>query len=141
MRNYQIYLAGGMKNVNFEVSNAWRKKIIEHFQSDYRLRYTVSFINPNNYFNFLQKSHKTEREIREFDLLKVRESELIIVNFNDPNSIGTAQELAVAYEYRIPVIGLNVENEELHPWLIECCNRIFTNFDEMLQYVKDFYLT
>ncbi len=77
----------------------------------------------------------------EFDLNKVRHSDLIICNFNDIYSLGTMAELAIAYERRIPVIGLNVDEQTLHPWQIEFCTRIFNDMDEMLDYVKDFYLT
>ena len=37
--------------------------------------------------------------------------------------------------------SLNENNEELHPWQIEFCTRIFNNIDELLDYVEDFYLT
>lgn len=101
----------------------------------------VHCIDPTLYYNFLDSStYDSEREIREFDLYKVRHSNLIIVNFNSPNSIGTAQELAVAAEYRIPIIGLNEDGYILHPWLTECCNKIFTDMDKLVEYVHDYYL-
>ena len=50
-------------------------------------------------------------------------------------------EIAIAYDNRIPVIGLNEENIELHPWQIEFCRKIFTDFDLMLDYIEDYYLT
>ena len=76
----------------------------------------------------------------EFYLNKVRNSDLIIVNFNDMWSLGTMSEIAIAYERRIPVIGLDVDKQNLHSWQIEMCTRIFDNIDEMLDYVEDFYL-
>jgi len=51
----------------------------------------------------------------EFDLNKVRHSDLIICNFNDMFSLGTMAELAIAYERRIPVIGLDINKQTLHP--------------------------
>ena len=77
----------------------------------------------------------------EFDLNKVRNSDLIIVNFNDMYSLGTMSEIAIAYEKRIPIIGLDTDNQNLHPWQIEMTNRIFSNIDEMLNYIKYYYLT
>lgn len=144
MKNYQIYLAGGMGKFgkdNFNESNKWRvycKDILEKFDCDY----IVNVVNPNEYFNFIEepRRYKSEREIMEFDLNKVRTSNLIIINFNDMYSLGSMAELAIAYERRIPVIGLDVNNQGLHPWEIEMCNRIFDDIDEMLDYVKDFYL-
>ena len=51
-------------------------------------------------------------------------------------------EIAIAYEHRIPIIGLvSKENESLlHPWQKEMCSRFFTDIDEMLDYVEDYYL-
>ncbi len=141
MNPYHIYLAGGMGNLSFEEQNQWRVRIkcyLEDFV-DSRL-YKVYVINPVDYYNFQEKQHKSEREVMEFDLYKVRHSDLIIVNFNDPKSLGTVAELAVAHEHQIPIIGLNENKNELHPWCTELCNRIFDNMDEMLSYITEFYL-
>jgi hypothetical protein len=76
----------------------------------------------------------------EFDLYNLRKSNLVVVNFNAPQSIGTAMELMVAKENKIPVIGLNKDETKLHPWLIECCTRICDSFREIVNHVVNFYL-
>ena len=76
----------------------------------------------------------------EFDLNKVRNADLIIVNFNDMYSLGTMSEIAIAYEKRIPIIGFDLDNQTLHPWQIEMTNRIFNNINEMLEYIQHYYL-
>ena len=99
-------------------------------------------INPNDYFNFLEPpSYKSEKEVMNFDLHNVRKSDLIIVNFNDMYSLGSMAEMAIAYERGIPIIGLDADKQKLHPWQVEMCERIFDDIDEMLEYVKDFYLS
>ena len=141
IKDYTIYLAGGMGDLTFEESNEWRRclkeKILSHTK-DINSRVVVK--NPNEYFNFIFKFHETESEVKNFDLNLVRKSDLVIVNFNDPHSIGTSQELAVANEYRIPVIGLNVDRYNIHPWLKLSCERIFDDMDKLLEYVKNYYL-
>ena len=144
MKDYCVYLAGGMGKFgkdNFDAGNNWReycKHILEKFESNKK----VTVINPNDYFNFVDEPrYKSEREVMEFDLHKVRKSDLIIINFNDMYSLGSMAELAIAYERRIPVIGLDIDKQSLHPWQIEMCSRIFNDVDEMLDYVEDFYLT
>lgn len=144
LTEFKIYLAGGMGKFgkeNFDEGNSWRlycKNILENFECDYSVKVT----NPNDYFSFIENppTYQTEREIMEFDLNKVRNTDLIIVNFNDVNSLGTMSEIAIAYEKRIPIVGLNLKNQDLHPWQIEMTNRIFTNIDIMLNYVKEKYL-
>lgn len=144
MREFQIYLAGGMGKFGkdkFVKSDNWRrycKSILEALN----VCKNITVINPNDYFNFVDEPRYTsEKEVMEFDLYKVRESDLVIINFNDMYSLGSMAELAIAYERRIPVIGLDIDNQTLHPWQQEMCTRIFNDIDEMLNYIKDFYLT
>lgn len=126
---------------DFQKSNTWRKQckdILEEFQCGHKVKVT----NPNDYFNFVEDppTYKSQREVMEFDLNNVRNSDLIIANFNDKYSLGTMSEIAISYERKIPIIGLNLDQQELHPWQIEMTNRIFTNTNEMLDYVKSIYL-
>ena len=141
MKTIDIYLAGGMGNLSLEEQSKWRRQIIDEIKfGDHDYEYKPLFSNPVDYYNFEERRHKSENEIMEFDLNRVRKSDLIIVNFNDEKSIGTAMELAVAKENKIPIIGLNRDNRELHPWLIECCTRVCDNIRELVEHVVGFYL-
>ena len=144
MRDYIIYMAGGMGKFgkeNFNKGNLWRKYCkytLENFECNYK----VTAINPNDYFNFVDDppQYNTQDEVMRLDLHKLRKSDLVIVNFNDMYSLGSMSEIAIAYDRGIPVIGLNINEEELHPWQICMCERIFDDIDEMLDYIEDFYL-
>jgi nucleoside 2-deoxyribosyltransferase len=144
MSDYKIYLAGAMAAFGkdeFNKSNNWRvfcKNTLEQCECDYK----VKVCNPNDYYSFADETprYKTDREVMEFDLNKVRNSDLIIVNYNDMRSLGTMSEIAIAYERKIPIIGLDVDNQELHPWQLEMTNRVFSDINEMLDYIEDFYL-
>ena len=141
MNNYCVYLSGGMSNLSFEEQNKWRQQVKDAIlYSDYDLKKNPVFFNPVDYFNFEVNEHKTEKEPFEYDLYQLRNSDLVIVNFNAPNSIGTAMELMLAYELRIPVIGLNKDGVELHPWLTEIPMRICTDMRELCDYVVKFFL-
>ena len=87
----------------------------------------------------MEKEKITEGEIRRFELYSLKKSDLVLVNFNAPRSIGTAQELAVANENGIPVIGVNEANE-IHPWLLECVDKMFDNMSDALFYIENYYL-
>lgn len=144
MEKYRIYLAGGMGKFGkeqFDEGNKWRVLCKQEFE-DCDSQYYIYVDNPNDYFNFIEepRRYKSQREIMEFDLTKVRNADLVIINFNDMYSLGSMAELAIAYEKRIPVIGLDIDSQELHPWQIEMCNRIFNNIGELIDYVEDFYL-
>lgn len=141
---YFIYLCGGMGKFgkeNFEKCNKWRE-YCKHTLENYECNYRVEAINPNNYFNFVDNppQYKSQSEVMRFDLHKLRNSNLVVANFNDMYSLGSMAEIAIAYDRGIPVIGLNESNQELHPWQVCMCERIFDNIDEMLDYIEDFYL-
>ena len=148
MKEYGIYLAGGMGKFGkdeFNKGNAWRvycEKELKDFVKNWRTNCTVKVHNPNDYYNFLQNPplYDNQREVMEFDLNLVRHSDLIVINFNDVYSLGSMSELAIAYERRIPVIGLNTDRQTLHPWQECMCLKIFNDMDKMLDYIEDFYL-
>lgn len=144
MRDFNIYLCGGMGKFgkdNFDEGNAWREYITEVLEGCVAPKYRVYCCNPNHYYNFLDDStYDSESEIMNFDIRKVKQSDLIIVYFNDPNSIGSACELAIAHDNDIPIIGLKEPDVELHPWLTEMTDKMFTDMDELLTYIKEFYL-
>ena len=141
MNNFFIYTAGGMSNLTFEEQKEWRHDLKHYLENEIDSKfYKVHVINPVEYYNFELKRHDSELEVMKFDLGKVKTSDMIIVNFNDPKSLGTMAELAVAYEYDIPIIGLNESNHILHPWQIEFCNKILYSRSELLNYVATFYL-
>lgn len=138
MQNYSVYLAGGMQGLTMEEQLVWRNKATEYLQN-VECDYKVSTINPPTKYNFYESKHLSEREIMEYDLYKLRNSDLVLVSFNNPNSIGTACELMLSKELHIPVIGIYC-GKEIHPWLKECCTRICVGLDDALRHVEEFYL-
>lgn len=141
---FQIYLAGGMQNLSFEEQNEWREKLCDNIivqcckiNVDTK---AVNIINPVDYYNFDKKLHKTEKEVMNFDTNFVRNSDLIIVNANDPKSIGTSMEIAIAHEYQIPILILNDRATQVHSWWVEMADRVFDDFETLCTYVVDFYI-
>ena len=140
MGDIRIYLAGGVTGLTLEEANAWRIKIIELLKNTdgyYRPR----CINPTDYYNYSMPSDSyTQREIMDFDFNKVRTSDLIIVNFNAPKSLGTAAELAIAYDRGIPILGLCEAGEDIYPWQKDMCLKIFGNMEALVAYVRGYFL-
>jgi hypothetical protein len=143
MSDIKVYLCGGMCKFGkdrFKESNEWRIDIKNKLEE---LCQRVSCCNPNEHFSFLDlDKYKSEREVMELDLHKLTNANVVLVNFNDPESIGSACELAIAYHNRIPILGLceNGEEEILHPWLKNFCNRIFTDREELVLYFISHYI-
>lgn len=145
MKVFNIYLAGGMKNISFEEYRKRRDTLTKYLydafsRSDYydNQTYKLRVIDPSLYYNYEERLHETEKEIMNFELNQLRKSDLVIVDFIDPHSLGTMTEMAIAYEHRIPVLGLNEKNN-LHPWQREMCDRLFKDLADLLNYVGGFY--
>lgn len=137
----KIFLSGAMSGLNFEEQTKWRRQIRDAILfGDYDYSKKPIFFDPTQYYNFEEIKYKSESEIMEFDLYNLRNSNLIVVNFNNPNSIGTAMELMLAKELRIPILGLNKDKKELHPWLECSCNRICDDLRELASHIVEFYL-
>ena len=140
METCRIYLSGGMGKLSFEEQSKWRKQIINAINFNYGHTKKPQFFNPVDYYNFEEVRYKTQREVMNFDLNALRNSNLVIVNFNDPSSLGTCAELAIAYDMKIPIVGINKDNKKLHPWLECFCDRMCESIKEAVEYIVEFYL-
>lgn len=141
METVKIYLSGGMGSLSWEEQSKWRKQIIDAIKyGDYDYEKKPYFFNPVDYYNFQEVRYNTQREVMEFDLSALRKSDLVIVNFNDAESLGTCAELAIAYEMKIPIIGINKDNKVLHPWLNEFVLKMCNNIREAVEYTVEFFL-
>lgn len=142
METVKIYLSGAMSGLSFEEQSRWRKQIMNAIKfGDYDYEKKATFFDPTQYYNFEEKKHKSEREIMEFDLYNLRNSDLVIVNLgnNGDKSIGTSMELILAKEMRIPVIAFGGD-KETHPWILETCTRMCYDIREAVSHIVEFYL-
>lgn len=141
MESCRIYLSGAMSGLSFEEQSKWRKQVMNAIKfEDHDYVKSVSFFDPTQYYGFEESYHKSEREIMEYELYNLRKSDLVIVNFNNPNSIGTAMELAIAKELRIPIIAFGVNGQNIHPWLLETCTRVCDNMREAVEHTVNYFL-
>ena len=145
MKELTIYEAGKMSGLDLQQMLTWRIELTKELEDIAEMvGIKVNAVNPVNYFNFVQKRHQTESEIMKFDLSKVKQSDIVIVNMDGLNtSIGTCIELYEAYKREIPVLafGSNELYEELHPWVQCCITRHDKTYKETVNYIKEFYMT
>lgn len=151
-----VWLCGASEKVNFEDSNNWRKECVVWFEG---CSETLRAWNPNDFYNYSERRHKSDTEIFRFCNNKVDEASVILVNLKDIRlSVGSIMELAWARFIRKPVIGF-LEDEFygnemtdsmkeyalknlLHPWIYECCDRIEVGTGAMidaLDYIEEYY--
>lgn len=134
-RGKTIYLSGGMTGLSKEEQNKWREDMILAFGEEYHL----NLFNPCKHWD-VEDPSVNERAAMDYDLYRLRQSDVVVVNFNAPSSIGTAMEQSIAYELRIPIIGLNEDENRLHPWQELMCSEIFEDMDDLIDYLYDHYV-
>ncbi len=86
----------------------------------------------------LERFRSTVRKIVEFDLDKIVKSDYLICHF-DENGLkggGTSGELTFAFRNRIPVFMVTpIPPTEVSGWVLACCTRIFSNFNELRHFL------
>ena len=144
---YICYLAGAMscyyKEKCYEKATKWRERAEKYFANN-----TDDFgcINPMRYFSIDGNYHTSDYEPMRFDLRKVKESRVVLVNLEDLyRSLGTSDEIIYAWLNNIPVVGF-LEDENLintvHSWKICQIDRIETGNgaqERAMEYIKNYY--
>lgn len=146
-----IYLAGRMGGLTKIEYNTWREILKKKLEIAAECcNSIIQVINPADYFDFDNMEGHTGKEIMQFDLNMVRQSDIVIANVNGINeSIGTSIEVYEANRLNIPVISysdvLDAKKgdifDKIHPWIKEClATKLMFHADDVVQYVKDFYM-
>ena len=135
----KIFLSGGMSNISEEDSKKWRRLFKQSRYKNFSSAYYADqyiFINPTTLYKPSEPYDPiVEKEAMEYDLYWVKHSDLIVVNFNSLSSIGTAQEIMLAYTLNKPIIGMIEEDkyDQLHPWYKQECIKIFKYKSDKLE--------
>jgi nucleoside 2-deoxyribosyltransferase len=124
-----------MSNISPEEASKWRKKA-KHLLDVFE----INSIDPTYFYNFdLAPPTYTDKEVMEFDLAAVLCSDLILINLDFPDSVGTSVE--AFYAYRIlnkPVLGFG-KNSNIHPWLQACLVKQFETLESIIEYIASYY--
>jgi|GEM_PF-1434790 len=138
MRNkFTVYLAGKMSGLSHEEMNEWRvnAKRLLRIASDNQ----IHIINPVDFYNFsMNPNTYTEAEIKKFDLHMVKTSDIILVNLDFSDSIGTAMEICMAHDvWDKPVIGYG--KNKSHPWMELCITKRCETLEKAVDYIIEYY--
>ena len=156
MSKTKVYLAGceGWYHNNLPDNTyylEWRKEVEEWCS---QFTENIKVINPCRYYDYKENYHKSEAEVRRFDLHMVRNCDVVLVNLDHiKDSVGTLNEIFVANELGIPVIGFyEFKNDEIEwtddryknePWIVDVCHRIEDDETsallDALMYIRRYY--
>lgn len=136
MKQRTIYLAGSMEMVSLEEAQRWRAKA-EHLLSMADAR----TLNPcRRIHNFEQRYMK---RIFELDLRDIQESDIILVNLDNPTVAkhGTAMEVFYAsYVLRKPVVAFKADASTIHPFFESLVTEWRSTVDKACETIIEEYL-
>ena len=127
----KVYLSGAITGIPIDEACQWRSDIM------YKL-YGFKVFDPTEHFEEqdLIDGTASDREIMDYELYELRHSDLVIFNCHYPKSIGSAMELAIAHENRIPILLFNEKGVNIHPWIKSMGLKEFKSIDDVCEYVK-----
>lgn len=141
---FKIYTAGKMSGISFGQQMDWRNKVEREL-----LKLTdepVKFIHPPLYFNYECDLHKTEAEIKTWELNQIRDCDIVVANLNGIDStIGTHFELGFVDAVNtfgnkhIYVVGIG-DGKNLHPWIELSMLRIEPTIEAACSYISEYLL-
>lgn len=144
-KRLKIYLCGKMSNLTLEEANTWRREIKQQLLVASMLTdRDVLVINPVDFYNYEEVKHQSEEEIMEYDIAHTITSDIMIVNLEGlATSDGSKIEIFEAnYHHKIPVIAFGNKElyDNLHPWIKRNITRVEENIQDVVRYIKDFYM-
>ena len=144
-RTYQIYTCGKMGGTSYAEQMEWRRRI-DHEIIIRRNHASVKFVHPPLYYNYERKLHHSEREIMEFSLAKVRQSDIVVVNLDGINSsVGSCYEIATAIsvnnfgDKHIFIIGIG-DDSNVHPWIKDSLSRCEKDIISAAEYIAAYLI-
>lgn len=138
-----IYISGRMSGLPHDEMMKSRKNITAFLEELISIREADwKVADPATLYNYKNNVHKSEREIMQFELNLVRNSDIVIVKLEDINeSIGSCIEVYEAYKNNIPVVAYGDDEDwyMTHPWIKECVSRREGSIEDACMYIADFY--
>lgn len=124
-----IYLSGPIMDEHEGTAREWRESAKQLFAGKYRL------LDPMRR-KFVDREVDSANEIVEFDLLDVRNADIILVNYSRP-SIGTSMEVFYASHVlgKFVVAFSPYEYRECSPWMVRYCTKILGSLEEAVEYI------
>lgn len=129
----KIYLSGACKNVSKDISSTWRSYVEVALES-----MGIKSFNPNNHFDYKDKTPLNDKECRKLFLHYVRECDILLVNLDFSNvSCGTNYEIGYAQALNKPIIGFG--SYEIYPWAADACDVVLETMADAVDYIATHY--
>jgi len=125
-----VYLSGPIMDESEGKAREWRHEASLMLQDNFML------LDPMRR-NFRDKEVDSANEIVEFDLLDIKNSDIILVNYGKP-SIGTSMEVFYASQNlgKFVIAFSQFSFVNCSPWMVKYCTKILCSLEEACLYLK-----
>lgn len=134
-----------MAGLTYEEQMRWRYKIEALIKS--KTSRQITFVHPPVFYTYDNHFHQSEREVKDWDINQVRDSDIVIVNLDGVNSsVGTHYELSLIDAINsfgnkhIYLIGIGKSEEPIHPWIQCSLHRHEEDFEDAADYIIGYLL-
>jgi len=148
----KLYLAGAIEAAPDD-GMAWRKDLTQFLKTELDWdvfdpsRHERDFLTEEEKMNFrtwksvdIHRFRPVIKKIIDRDLHQLlKECDAVICLWDEYviNGGGTHGELTLAYEHKLPVyLVLGLPIEKVSSWIIGCTSEVFSDFDELKQYLS-----
>ena len=124
-----VYLSGPIMDEVEGTAREWRETAKKLLQERFRL------LDPMRR-KFVDRQVDSANEIVEFDLQDVRNSDVVLVNYNRA-SIGTSMEVFYAAhdQGKFVVAFSPLEYKDCSPWMARFCTKILPTLEDAVEYI------
>lgn len=124
-----VYLSGPIMDEVEGTAREWRETAKKLLQERFRL------LDPMRR-KFVDRQVDSANEIVEFDLQDVRNSDIVLVNYNRA-SIGTSMEVFYAAhdQGKFVVAFSPLEYKDCSPWMARFCTKILPTLEDAVEYI------
>lgn len=142
-----VYLAGSISGLSYDSSTDWRVKVRQALLPDIEclspMRDTEHLVDEKEIgFGYTDHPLRTDAAIFARDMLDIRRSSLVLVNFLDAPAVsrGTLIELGVIHERGIPCILVMEPSGNIHdyPFVREIADVRVSSLPEAVDAVRSF---
>lgn len=135
----RIYTAGGMEFLTKEEMTSWRD-YVEDTLPDVLWLHPTRRIPLHEDQSELETYNKLHRIVQQ-DLDDIRSSDLILADIRESQpgrKIGTHMEIALAWEWRKPVIAIVDKKQFKHPFVYTMCTEVHYSLDEAIDAISEY---
>jgi len=136
-----VYTCGAMEHISESDMKGWRLYMEENLPD-------VRFLHPTRRIPLhkqmgdatMETYNKLKRIVAQ-DIKDIKNSSLVVANLRDSEpgkKWGSVMEVALAWDWGIPVIGIVDKKQFKHPFIYTMCTEVHYDVDSAIDAVKDY---